>query len=85
MQVNCNPYVGKTPISKRYEINDWGREGVQGKFCVSTGFNKFVRSLIVWSCHGSCTLPSAEVREKKIREVQVLTERANAKWSVSFS
>lgn len=36
------------------------------KVCVNTGFNKFAQSLIVWSCHASCTLPSAGLRENKL-------------------
>lgn len=33
---------------------------------VNTGFSKFTQSLIVWSCHTSCTLPSAGLKENKL-------------------
>lgn len=34
---------------------------------VNTGFNKLTQSLIVWSCHTSCTLPSAGLKENKLQ------------------
>lgn len=48
---------------------------------VSTSFHNFAQSLIVWSCHASCTLPSAGLKENK---VEMYKFNINCSWKMVF-